>query len=442
MATYTNTQTKLDNLNDYQKSLLTRLSYVSLNIDQFKELTEKGEKITISDLSSLLSDPNASYLGTMKINDSLKFDNLTKDFVGVDTSNKELIQELVDAGLGDLNIVNVVDDPQTGFQAICFSDSLDNKGFSYRGTDVKDPIGLGLDVYSDVANVLTNESVQLEQANNFFEQYSNSDGKNYLYGHSLGGFLAEDVFANNYENIENTFVINPLDINEDQLDTQEKIDAFNDPEKLSYYVIGEDLASTFNSSSLYEDNIKYIKNNNDKNNELRNHLIESASFDEDKNFITTNKEEAYKGYEISPLSKGFVTTVNFPLVRPILRRGFNLFRNIGNFTLQEFKSVKNFIGNTLNNIKNSLSNLFNKNDTLENSIGNSNLSINKSNSNISNFRESLNPENYINDITYTRSDYEKFKSVLQNPMEHIDLSEKNNNSLEIKTTENDSFLDK
>lgn len=440
MATDTKTPT-LDNLNDYQKSLLTKLSYVDLNTDQFKELTERGETITISDLSYLLSNPDEPYLGGMHINDSIQFTNLTNLAIDVDTSNKEIIQELVDAGLGDLNIVSIVDDSKTGFQAICFSDSLDNKGFAYRGTDVKSLQGFLSDVHADLDSVLNNTSVQSLQANEFFEQFSNSNGKNYLYGHSLGGFLAEDVFANHYENIENTFVINPLDINQDKLDTKEKIDAFNDPEKLSYYAIGGDLANTINDSSLYENNIKYIKNSNTYNNELRNHSIESASFDKDNNFITTTREEAYKGYEISDLTKVFVGTATHDQIKPIIRKGFNIGSEFSNLTTSivsttnnrmkssirfAFNKIRNFVVNTFDKIKD----ILNKNDSKENDINNSNLNIHNNNLNVSSFRESLNPENYINDTSYTRTDYENSKAVLQNPMNYINLSPKNNESIE------------
>lgn len=415
MQTNTNDKLTLANLNDHQKSLLTRLSYLGIDMDKFEELKQDGKEITISDLASVLSDPDTPYLGDI-------IHGSTKYITGVGTSNKELLDQLVDSGLGDLTVVDIVDSSKSGFYSICFSDSSNNKGFSFRGTDVKSFSSLAKDSITDFEGFLTNDTEQISQANELFEQLSNNDGKNYLYGHSLGGFLAENLYANNYENIANAYVINPLHINQEQLNTQDKINAFNNPEKFNCYVTGGDYVSPINSDALFEDNVKYIQNNhNNKNNIIGNHLIEAASFDENGNFITQSKEEAYKDFE-SPIASKAISILNNNKFKSFLSNGFNIMKKFISFTTKGFNSAKDFVGSKVTNIKDGITNLFDKNS--------SNV---LQSTNTSNYRDSLKLENFINNSTYTRADYERAKAVLQNPMHYLSDNSNYRNSLEIES---------
>lgn len=177
----------LDNLTEYQKSLLTRLSYLDIDFNKFQELKNQT-KITISDLKFLILNPNKTYLGDLHISKS------TKLVTGVSTTNLEFIEKLEAAGLGDLQIVDFADDEKSGFQGICFRDSKQNTGFSFRGTDVKTISSLAKDSLTDVEAFLTNNTEQINQAQLLFQKYQNSNGQNFLYGHSLGGFLAENIY--------------------------------------------------------------------------------------------------------------------------------------------------------------------------------------------------------------------------------------------------------
>ena len=54
----------LDRLNDKQKSLLTQLSYVNLDLEKIEQLQDIG-KVTIIDLVQVLSNKDKPYLGSV-----------------------------------------------------------------------------------------------------------------------------------------------------------------------------------------------------------------------------------------------------------------------------------------------------------------------------------------------------------------------------------------
>ena len=119
----------LSNLTEYQKSLLTRLAYLNVDYNRFQKVKEMQTKITISDLKFLLSDPNDSYLGCLHL------PQLKKAITGVTTTNMEFVEEIENSGLGELEVVDLANDLYSGFNGICFKDSMRNIGFSFRGTD-------------------------------------------------------------------------------------------------------------------------------------------------------------------------------------------------------------------------------------------------------------------------------------------------------------------
>ena len=173
--------------------------------------------VTISDLRSLLLRPNEPYLG------SLQVPHLKRVLSGVEITNLELLAELEDAGLGNLEVIDFANSNKSGFNGICFRDSMQNIGFSFRGTDLKTLSSLTIDSFADIEAFLTNHNEQVWQAQTLFAEHQSLTGQNFLYGHSLGGFLAESVYSQNHENITNTFVINPLHVDSKSLDNKSKI---------------------------------------------------------------------------------------------------------------------------------------------------------------------------------------------------------------------------
>ena len=306
----------LNNLTEYQKSLLTRLSYIDINLNQFQDLQQTQPRITISDLKSLLSSPNEPYLGC------LHSPQLKRWVTGVTTTSLEFIEKLEDAGLGDLEIIDLANDKNSGFNAICFRDTYQNTGFSFRGTDVKTFSSLAADSLADIEAFLTNNTEQINQAQIFFNKHKNPASQNFLYGHSLGGFLAENVYIQNYPNITNTFVINPLHINSALLDTPIKVAIFNNPAKFHCFITGGDYVSTINTPELFASNIRYIRNNGKyANNLIKNHLVECGEII-NGNFDVCSFEEAYKGREI-PIARTIISTINNNQVKEFFSKAFS-----------------------------------------------------------------------------------------------------------------------
>ena len=292
----------LTNTNDYQKSLLTRLAYLNIDFNKFQELKKSQKIIRISDLKSILLKPNEPYLGFLHLT------RLKHRIVGITTTNLEILEKLKAAGLGDLEIVDLRVDKKSGFNGICFKDSMQNFGFSFRGTDLKTLSSFKSDAIADIEAFLTNNTTQITDAQSLFNKHHSPTGQNFLYGHSLGGFIAERIFLQNHTKISNTFVINPLHIGSSLLNTPSKLKVFRSPQKFNCFVIGGDYISSITKPTFFADNINYVENNGMYvNNPITNHLIEAAKFDEFGNFVKVPQKDAFKNYNVPQLD----TIINF-----------------------------------------------------------------------------------------------------------------------------------
>ena len=355
----------LSELTDHQKSLLTRLAYLNIDFNRFNKIKEARKKITISDLKEMISNPNELYIG------SLHMPILKKRVTHIDTTSIEFIEEIENAGLGGFEIIDYIDDKEKGFNALCFKDEGRNIGFSFRGTDLKTFSSFVADGIADIEAYLTNNTAQIEKADKLFNRYKNTLGRNYIYGHSLGGFLAENVYLRNYKDIANVFIVNPLHINGDLLDTKEKVNAFNDRKKFTCFVIGGDYISFINIPDLFSENVHYVKNSGKTaNNPFGNHMIEAGKLDENGNFIEMEKNDAFEGHTVD----GLKDVIHF---------------------IQE-ESVKGFMSNTLFKIKKYmklfkryLNKLFKRREKNIADIEN-NITVKNS----SGFDEYINPNNY------------------------------------------------
>lgn len=355
----------LNRLTEYQRSLLTRLSYLNIDFDQFQQLKQSKGKITISDLQSIILRPNEPYLGNLRV------PHLKRVLSGVEITNSELFEELKSADLGDLELLDLAYNSKSGFNGICFIDSMQNVGFSFRGTDFKTLASLTTDGFADIEAFLTNHNEQVDQALSLFSKHQSSSGQNFLFGHSLGGFIAESVYCQNKGNITNTFVINPLHIDSHSLDNKSKIAAFNDPIKFTCFITGGDYVSSINNPTLFTNNIHYVANNDRYlNNPIANHLIECAQFDEYGAFVECSKEEAFAGHESTELE----AAIKFIKQEPV--RGF--------FS-KSFLTLKNYFSA----IKLYLKNLFKKEEPEK--VSSKHDSRAEKNTG---FKQRMNPENY------------------------------------------------
>lgn len=315
----------LNNLTDKQKILLTQLSYLDITDEGFEKIQQEG--LTVRELEQYLDPNNADkpYLGNFGYNKEIEettniehtvsedfMDYFTgKDVIGTE---RELLQELIEEGLGDLRITDIISNNKgidvafNGLQAMAFEDESGNKGISYRGSDF-DSDFIGDWLASDFGEYLTNNSLQARSAQEFFEKNKDENGNNYIYGHSLGGNLTTHTYVKNHDQIREAVTINGTPINTDEL-SQEQIEALNDP-KYNCCVVGLDPVSQLKEYSDYADNVKYIRNNGEQgDNAFYAHSIQSATYDENGNLILEDsKEKAYDKENI--FSKGFTDTAEW-----------------------------------------------------------------------------------------------------------------------------------
>ena len=131
------------------------------------------------------------------------------------------------------------DNGKTGFVAIAIENPETGEvGMTFRGTenmdklmglanifDISKTINEQLDTIDNIAATVYGNSTQDRKAKQFFKKYCKSDGNNYLYGHSKGGELVANVFAEYSKMIKKAHVINAQPINPYNL-SLEQIKAF------------------------------------------------------------------------------------------------------------------------------------------------------------------------------------------------------------------------
>ncbi len=119
------------------------------------------------------------------------------------------------------------DNSKTGFVAIAIENPETGEvGMTFRGTenmdklmdlanifDISKTINEQLDTIDNIAATVYGNSTQDRKAKQFFKKYCKSDGNNYLYGHSKGGELVANVFAQYSKMIKKAHVINAQPIN-------------------------------------------------------------------------------------------------------------------------------------------------------------------------------------------------------------------------------------
>lgn len=304
-------QLNLANINDKQKVWLTQLSYLNVTKEGIEKIKKDG--LLVSELYKYLEKPTAQMYGNVFGN---KNESLSKSILDAYLGKKDglitkqqLLEELNKVGLGKIKIISVENNHKTGFQAMAFEDGLYNKGISYRGSDCEwHSGGLSDWIMADLGEFLTNNSMQVKEAIKFFDENKNKNGNNFIYGHSLGGNLTSHTYLKYHNEIKEAFSFNGLPVNQTLLDDEEKIKAFNNP-KFNCVVVGGDIFQHTKKDDLYSDKVKFIKNNNEGNqNWLSAHLPQSCTYDNKENFQTITREEAIK--EFSNGRKWFVIAFN------------------------------------------------------------------------------------------------------------------------------------
>ena len=295
----------LNNFNDYQNMLLAKISYLDIDLKKFERLRMQKGEVFVKDLMFCLKNPDRMYLGDINILGNIGSRLSKRDeqeaLAKVKQTDAELLLEIEKAGLGNLKIISVEQGSLSGLEAICFEDENETRGFSFRGTDLKSISSLLNDVRTDVVSYFDGgKTFQIRDAKKMFEKYGNKDGKNRLYGHSLGGNIIENIYAKYYDKVEHVFSVNPFHIDPSILEYDDKIrEAFNNP-KYECVVTGGDVISMLNKDTLYKDRVRYIINNGIKDEKTKlifAHITECAKYDEYGNLVETTRENTYDGFE-------------------------------------------------------------------------------------------------------------------------------------------------
>lgn len=238
----------LKNFSDKQQLLLIKLSYLDFDIEKYEKMKLSREIVTISDLEELLVNLNDSYLG---VDESIfKGKNINIP------TQKEIIQQLRENGLGNLKIVDITKKEEIQFKAIAFEDDIGNRGLAYSGTDFSKVVQ---DIDDNLPLYIKESPELIECAKIFFDK--NKGEYNYLYGHAVGGNMALHTYILNRNNVNRTFTINATAIEKEpnKIDSPEMQKALGNVEKNFWYRTGGAYLGEYEEAlDLYEYNIGYI----------------------------------------------------------------------------------------------------------------------------------------------------------------------------------------
>lgn len=223
----------LKTLTDEQKAFLNGLAYLNLDFEDIDIINNNGN-ITIEYLLTKYGESFAKE--DKEIIESIQNNNNLKklEIVGYENNNSD-----------------------SGFAAIAFKDTEGNTGISFRGSENKSHGQHWLvDMWDNFKTAVFGNSQQSREAAMFFERYQNTEGDNYLFGHSKGGELATKVYVRNEENVQGVTVINAQPINIFQL-TPKEIEALY-LKKFDSIIVNGDFVSGL-GYNLYPS--RYVENN-------------------------------------------------------------------------------------------------------------------------------------------------------------------------------------
>ena len=300
---YEPSEIDLSNLTDEQKTLMTQISYLDLTQEGFEKINNEGLKV--SELSKYLAHPNDQFPGNVVMHEGLT-KVVTNAIVGKNSiiTESELLKDIQAKGLGELTITAIASDNVTGFQAMALRDDYDNTAISFRGSDFNyGKGGLSDWIFTDGWEWLTDNSKQRTQAIQFFDENSNENGNNYVYGHSLGGNLTTHTLLARANEIEEAFTIDGTPVSDRVVKMKDNQEILNS-DKYNCNVVAGDVVGQLKSFTGYEDNVTFVQNNEHLNYSLISaHLTQSATYDKEGNFKTCDKETAIE--EMGKFEKWF-----------------------------------------------------------------------------------------------------------------------------------------
>lgn len=224
----------------------------------------------------------------------------------IESTDPELAGQLREAGLGDYVIKDYQNDNSTnGFAATAFENpDTGEAGMSFRGTENlndfgsdiggvitgdEEAINSQIDMLDNGSTAITGDSAQAREAVEFFERNRSHTGQNYLYGHSKGGELASQVYAQYHMLINEVHVINPQPINPQSL-TEEQRAAFNNG-KFDAIVVDGDLVWKLGDAPY---SVRIVENNGSQDGFFGPHALQSATYDSEGNAVI--EDDPFKDY--------------------------------------------------------------------------------------------------------------------------------------------------
>lgn len=231
----------------------------------------------------------------------------------------DLADELIEAGFQDYIIKDFENENSTnGFAAIAFENPETGEvGMSFRGTENLDKIGSDIggvisgdqdainsqiDMIDNLSTAVTGDSVQAQKALEFYRVNKSNTGNNFLYGHSKGGELAAEVYAEYYREIVAVHVINPQPIDWASLSSKQKA-AFNNG-KFDAIVVDGDLVWLLGGVPY---KVRIVENNKTQEGFFGPHSLLSATYDESGKAV--NEKEPYSDYKTQGILGIAATTV-------------------------------------------------------------------------------------------------------------------------------------
>ena len=270
---------------DWQNILLMQLAYLDLDIEKYEDFKLEGRVLTVDDIDEILINPNSSYI------------SIDENIIRKLPTQLEIIQKLKDNGLGNLKIIDIASDEDINFKAIALEDMVGDRGVVYSGTNFEKVLN-SLEDGTDLLSLMQESQEQIEAGKIFYKENGIGNNRTYLYGHLEGGNIASHVYLDNDNDIEAVHLVNAIPINQEFLDSNQKIRAFNKKDVYCFDIIDNGHISKLDQTHLYEDNIRYINGNKQINgNKFKSLLLDTAKFDKDGNFEYISEEEVHRRIE-------------------------------------------------------------------------------------------------------------------------------------------------
>lgn len=417
---------QFDDLTDEQKLQSAKVSYLSVDENEFERLKEEKGKVTLADLEGALKNPDEMYLGEfgITINEDKNLLDLvsTEKIAGGNQTNAELLDEMNESGFGDCEVLGV-ENHISGLQAIILRDSTGEVLVSVRGTDVKNLGSSIKDIMADANGYFRGGSIaQLKALEEICQKYASydKDGQVSLSGHSLGGFLVENELYEHPDIVEKVISVNALHVEPQKLENNPEAMALFNSDKFEAYTSGGDPISLINDISQLTNNIIYVHNTGEADERktfpkyLYAHLTESFSLDENGKFVEGTQEQVYENYPTQKFEK------LFDGLEPI--KGESPVESSKSILEAFSESVKKIYEKVIEKIKEFIEKNRNQEETKMLPPGEGDRKPTAKelmDAQKQSFEAYLNPENWVDGVNYTKEDLAKAKEVFKDPTKDI-----------------------